>query len=119
MTIAMIRYVGSMVSVASPSILDSIDFVHYVCINQGCAGGNPLLAFYFLHRFGITSTNNYPYTGRMKTCKYKKVDQPIATVKSWGILTPDHENNMEKVLRYIGKLRLALNCYMSQFELIH
>ena len=76
--------------------------------DQGCAGGNPLLAFYFLHRFGVTSTKNYPYTGTMGTCNYHKVDQPIATVKTWGILTPDHENNMEKVLRYIGPVAVGL-----------
>eukprot|EP00571_Detonula_confervacea_P001191 CAMPEP_0172317242 /NCGR_PEP_ID=MMETSP1058-20130122/31011_1 /TAXON_ID=83371 /ORGANISM="Detonula confervacea, Strain CCMP 353" /LENGTH=747 /DNA_ID=CAMNT_0013031757 /DNA_START=6 /DNA_END=2249 /DNA_ORIENTATION=+ len=76
--------------------------------DQGCAGGNPLLAFYFLHRFGITSSKNYPYTGMtVSKCKYRKVDQPIATVKSWGILTPDHENNMEKVLRYIGPVAVG------------
>ena len=76
--------------------------------DQGCAGGNPLLAFYFLHRFGVTSTKNYPYTGTMGTCKYHKVDQPIATVKTWGILTPDHEANIEKVVRYIGPVAVGL-----------
>ncbi|KAL7537402.1 hypothetical protein ACHAXR_007795 [Thalassiosira sp. AJA248-18] len=76
--------------------------------DQGCLGGNPLLAFYFLHRFGITSSKNYPYTGTQNGCKYHKVDQPIATVGSWGILTPDHENNMEKVLRYIGPVAVGL-----------
>ena len=69
--------------------------------DQGCAGGNPLLAFYFLHRFGATSASNYPYTGKMDTCKYRKVDEPVATVKSWGILTADHENNIEKVRRFL------------------
>ena len=77
--------------------------------DQGCAGGNPLLAFYFLHRYGVTSTANYPYTGSQGSCQYKKVDQPIATVETWGILTPDHEDNMEKVLRYIGPVAVGLN----------
>lgn len=36
------------------------------------------------------------------------MDQPIATVETWGILTPDHENNMEKVLRYIGPVAVGL-----------
>lgn len=76
--------------------------------DQGCAGGNPLLAFYFLHRFGVTSTSNYPYIGKQETCQYHKVDKPIATVETWGILTPDHENNMEKVLRYIGPVAVGL-----------
>ena len=76
--------------------------------DQGCAGGNPLLAFYFLHRFGVTSSTKYPYTGKQQTCMYHKVDKPIATVETWGILTPDHENNMEKVLRYIGPVAVGL-----------
>jgi hypothetical protein len=76
--------------------------------DQGCAGGNPLLAFYFLHRFGVTSAKNYPYKGKQETCQYHKVDKPIATVETWGILTPDHENNMEKVLRYIGPVAVGL-----------
>jgi hypothetical protein len=58
--------------------------------DQGCAGGNPLLAFYFLHRFGVTSATNYPYSGKQETCMYQKVDEPVATVETWGILTPDH-----------------------------
>lgn len=71
--------------------------------NQGCQGGNPLLAFYFLHRYGVTSTSNYgPYTGIEGSCKHHKIDQPVATVSSWGILTPDDEHNLVEVLRYIG-----------------
>lgn len=71
--------------------------------NQGCQGGNPLLAFYFLHRYGVTSTSNYgPYTGIEGSCKHHKIDQPMVTVSSWGILTPDDEHNLVEVLRYIG-----------------
>ena len=66
--------------------------------DQGCAGGNPLFAFYFLHRYGVTSTKNYPYTGSMNKCRYRRRNQPIATVETWGILTADHESNMKKVL---------------------
>jgi len=88
------------INTADLSVQELVDCdTHY---DQGCAGGNPLLAFYFLHRYGVTSSKNYPYTSFMDTCKYHKVDEPIATVETWGILTPDHENNMEKVLRFIG-----------------
>ena len=44
----------------------------------------------------------------MGTCKYHKVDQPIATVKTWGILMPDYEDNIEKVVRYIGPVAVGL-----------
>ncbi|KAK1740224.1 papain family cysteine protease [Skeletonema marinoi] len=83
--------------------------------DQGCAGGNPLLAFYFLHKYGVTSTKNYPYVGTQNTCNLYKVDQPIATVETWGILTEDHENNLEKVVRYIGPVAVGLGAYDPAF----
>jgi hypothetical protein len=86
--------------------------------DQGCAGGNPLLAYYFLRRYGVTSARNYPYTGRMDTCKYRKVDEPVATVRSWGILTADHENNIEKVRRY-GVKEGRTSCRGSGVILVH
>ena len=83
--------------------------------DQGCAGGNPLLAFNFLHKYGVTSTKNYPYVGTQNTCSLHKVGQPIATVESWGILTEDHEDNMEKVIRYIGPVAVGLGAYDPAF----
>lgn len=83
--------------------------------DQGCAGGNPLLAFYFLHKYGVTSTKNYPYVGTQNTCNLHKVGQPIATVETWGVLTKDHENNLEKVIRYIGPVAVGLGAYDPAF----
>lgn len=96
-------------------MLADLIFVSFFCVtldtypiyvqktsSQGCAGGNPLFAFYFLHHYGVTSKRTYPYTAKKDTCSVPKVDQPVAKVESWGILTPDHEDNMEKVLRFIG-----------------
>eukprot|EP00986_Skeletonema_menzelii_P004473 scaffold1527_cov145-Skeletonema_menzelii.AAC.7 len=83
--------------------------------DQGCAGGNPLLAFYFLHKYGVTSTKNYPYVGTQNACNLHKVRQPIATVETWGVLTADHENNLEKVIRYIGPVAVGLGAYDPAF----
>jgi C1A family cysteine protease len=83
--------------------------------NQGCAGGNQLLSFYFLHKYGVTSTKNYPYVGTQNVCNRHKVSQPIATVETWGILTADHENNLEKVIRYIGPVAVGLGAYDPSF----
>lgn len=77
--------------------------------DQGCTGGNPLLAFYFIHRYGLTSTEEYPYQGKQKGCKVDLVMDPIATAQSWGVLTPNHEENMELVLRYIGPIAVGVN----------
>ena len=77
--------------------------------DQGCTGGNPLLAFYFIHRYGLTSTKKYPYVGQQEACHVDRVSKPIATVQSWGILTSNHEDNMERVLRNIGPIAVGVN----------
>lgn len=82
---------------------------------KGCTGGNPLLAFYFLHKYGVTSTKNYPYVGKENVCNLHKVGHPIATVETWGVLTEDHEDNMERVLRYIGPIAVSLRAYDQAF----
>ena len=77
--------------------------------DQGCTGGNPLLAYYFIHRYGLTSSTHYPYKGKQRECKVDRVTSPIATAESWGVLTPNHEENMELVLRYIGPIAVGVN----------
>lgn len=34
-----------------------------VASDQGCTGGNPLLAFFFIHRYGLVPWDEYPYAG--------------------------------------------------------
>jgi len=77
--------------------------------DQGCTGGNPLLSFYFIHRYGLTSWDQYPYIGYQDKCKSKLVKQPVATVKSWGLISPNHENHMEVALRHIGPIAVGFN----------
>jgi Papain family cysteine protease len=78
-------------------------------IDLGCTGGNPLLAFYFMHRYGVASAETYPYTASEDTCQKKSANVPIATVKSWGILPPNSERHMELALRYIGPISVGFN----------
>ena len=81
-----------------------------VVSDQGCVGGNPLLAFYYLHRYGVTSSKRYPYTGKEDgKCQSQLARHPIASVKSWGIISSDHENHMELALRYIGPIAVGIN----------
>lgn len=77
--------------------------------DQGCIGGNPLLAFYFIHRYGLTSWSEYPYAGREDTCHKKWVSRPVAKVKSWGIISPNHEHHMQMVIRFIGPIAVGVN----------
>jgi hypothetical protein len=95
------------IRVANLSVQELVDCDSYG--DQGCTGGNPLLAFYFIHLHGLTFTQNYPYVGVEQSCRWNLVQQPIATVTSWGILTPNHEDNMQSVLRNIGPIAVGIN----------
>lgn len=77
--------------------------------DQGCTGGNPLLAFYYIHRHGLASWDEYPYVGKEDICDKNAANHPIATVKSWGVISPNHEDHMELVLRYIGPIAVGVN----------
>lgn len=78
-------------------------------VDQGCTGGNPLLAFYFIHRYGLTSAELYPYAGVEGKCNKKLANYPIATVNSWGILPPNSEKHMELAIRHIGPIAVGVN----------
>ena len=77
--------------------------------DQGCTGGNPLLAYYFIHRYGLTTWDHYPYVGFQDTCHKQSVRHPVASVKSWGVVSPNHENHMELTLRYVGPIAVGIN----------
>lgn len=95
------------IAVADLSVQELVDCDTWA--DQGCTGGNPLLAFYFIHRYGLTSTSSYPYAGQQQVCQVDRVANPIASVQSWGILTSNHEDNMELVLRNIGPIAVGVN----------
>lgn len=65
--------------------------------DQGCVGGNPMIAFSFVSKYGLTSSFSYPYVGYQQECQTDKVDNPIATMASFGILPSYQEKNMAKV----------------------
>lgn len=78
-------------------------------VDQGCTGGNPLLSFYYVHQHGITSWNKYPYVGSQNKCMTQLGRHPIATVKSWGLISSNHENHIELALRHIGPIAVGFN----------
>lgn len=67
------------------------------------------MSFYFIHRYGLTNWDKYPYVGYQERCREHLVAQPIASVKSWGIVSPNHETHMELVLRHIGPIAAGIN----------
>jgi C1A family cysteine protease len=89
------------IAVADLSVQELVDCDTWA--DQGCTGGN------FIHRFGLTSTSSYPYVGQQQECQVDRVANPIASVQSWGILTSNHEDNMELVLQNIGPIAVGVN----------
>ena len=78
-------------------------------------GGNPLLAFYYIHQNGLVSWEDYQYQAKAGTCLENATQTPVATVKSWGIIQSDHEKHMELSLRYIGPIAVGINGDNSEF----
>jgi Papain family cysteine protease len=78
-------------------------------VDQGCTGGNPLLAFDFIHRYGLVRTDQYPYVGMQQPCRTKLTVDPVATVTAWGILPSNSERHMELAIRYIGPVSVGVN----------
>ena len=70
-------------------------------------GGNPLTAFDYLHRFGLSSAAKLPYTGTPVACSTNL--KPIARASAWGFLSPNHNSHLALVLRYIGPVAVAMN----------
>jgi len=77
--------------------------------DQGCTGGNPIMAFPFIHKHGLVSNSSYPYVGEQEICHKSRLKKRIATAETWGILESSNEENMENVLRYLGPIAVGLN----------
>jgi KDEL-tailed cysteine endopeptidase len=84
--------------------------------NQGCIGGNPVMALNFIHKYGIVSSAEYPYTGiENEKCQRDEMDTPIASTNSWGILKSKDEDSMEFALRHIGPICVGFDGSENSF----
>ena len=83
--------------------------------DQGCIGGNPLLAFYYIKKYGLVPWEEYPYTGTKDQCQLDNITKPIVTVTSWGSIPKDHEDMIALVVRYIGPVAVAVNAGAPTF----
>lgn len=83
--------------------------------DQGCVGGNPLLAFFYINQNGLLSWDDYPYKAKEDSCQRNDTQKPVATVKSWGILQSDHEKHMKMALRYVGPIAVGINGDTPEF----
>ena len=123
-------------------------------VDEGCVGGNPSLAFYYIHKHGLVPWKEYPYVGfggdsttstetvtepetlrknnydlerssksstknrsskYAPTCQSKLIENPIATVESWGLLHKNHEALIEDALMYVGPVAVGINAADPSF----
>ncbi len=76
----------------------------------GCIGGNPVMAFPYIHKYGLVSSKVYPYYGlQNRKCERSESDKPVATCDSWGVLKPKEEDKMESALRHLGPISVGFN----------
>ncbi len=123
-------------------------------VDEGCVGGNPSLAFYYIHKHGLVPWKEYPYVGFGResktsaetipepenlrkgeydlerssksstanrsskyapTCRSELIENPIATVESWGLLHKNHEALIEDALLYVGPVAVGIDAADPSF----
>lgn len=86
-------------------------------LDEGCSGGNPLLAVDFLHRYGLTSWHRYPYTGDAdSTCRGRPNGRDaVAKVQAWGMIPPHHEHVIKLAVRYLGPVAVSFRATHPDF----
>jgi hypothetical protein len=86
-------------------------------LDEGCAGGNPLLAVDFLHRYGLTSWHRYPYTGDADSiCQGRPNGRDaVAKVQAWGMIPPHHEHVIKLAVRYLGPVAVSFRATHPDF----
>lgn len=77
--------------------------------NQGCIGGNPVMAFPYIHKHGLVSKYDYPYDGVQNKQCLKDSIAPVATTDSWGVLREKDESAMEFAVRHLGPISCGFN----------
>eukprot|EP01083_Nonionella_stella_P039084 106268_1 len=77
--------------------------------DQGCIGGNPVMAFPYIHKWGLVSRDNYPYIGFKQKCHKQRRKNPIAYTQSWGLIKAKNEQFMKTMLRNFGPISVGIN----------
>ncbi len=78
--------------------------------NEGCIGGNPVMSFPYIHKYGLVSSLDYAYDGMQHNkCKKERLGKPIVTSDSWGLLKEEDEAGMKFALRHLGPLSVGFN----------
>jgi Papain family cysteine protease len=106
------------------SVQELLDCDH--ALDEGCQGGNPLLAVDFLHRYGLTTWHRYPYTGDdTSPCQgfddsrhhhhHDHDNDAIAKVQAWRMIPPHHEHLMKLAVRFLGPIAVSFRATHPDF----
>lgn len=77
-------------------------------LNDGCDGGDPLLAFKYIKTNGISSADKYPYTGKQGQCK-RMPDTEISIVSVSRERLNGNENRLRDIVANYGPVVVPIN----------
>lgn len=77
-------------------------------LNDGCDGGDPMLAFRFIKSNGIASAEKYPYKGKQGQCK-KTTDTETSIVSAIRERLNGNENRLRDIVANYGPVAVAIN----------
>lgn len=78
-------------------------------VNDGCGGGLVTETFeYIIRNGGINSQSDYPYTGRVGTCKYNST-RIAGYITSYTVLPDGDEKALTEAIASIGPIAAAID----------
>ena len=84
--------------------------------NAGCKGGDPDDAFWYIYRNGgIDTEEEYPYTAKQGTCKYR-VDNLNITVNGYSDIESGNEGQLQEAVATIGPISVAIDASHQSFQ---
>lgn len=84
--------------------------------DQGCVGGNPVLAFPYIIRNGLASESKYPYVGVKDTCRADQT-QSVSGITGFRVLRSNDEGIMKQ---WVGRTPVAVGvCGLAKSFLMY
>ncbi|OAY34431.1 vignain [Manihot esculenta] len=84
---------GDLVSLSEQELVDCNS------VNHGCDGGLMEEAFRFIEKTGgLTTENNYPYSGKDGSCDSNKMNTPMVTIDGYEMVPENDENALMKAV---------------------
>jgi C1A family cysteine protease len=81
-------------------------------LNEGCEGGDPLLAFKFIKTNGLSTAAQYPYTGRQGKCRLS-AGENVGISSAVREKLNGNENRLKEIVAAYGPVAIAINAARS------